>query len=170
MSRTDRSGRTTSGRRGAPPEETGVTWERRRARLVLPVLLVVAVLSAVVLGFVSPIRQLLAQQRRIERTSEEADALDAKNVRLNDRIEQLQRDSVIEQIAREELGLVMPGEEAYVIVPGAPATAAPPEPGSTLPVPPTTTAVASTPPQDQAPPTKPEPGMSKYADLDPGPG
>lgn len=149
-----------------PREETGVTWERRRARLILPVLLVVAVLSAVVLGFVSPIRQLLAQERRIDETRGQADDLDAKNQRLNQRIDQLQRDPVIEQIAREELGLVMPGEEAYVLVPTAPTT----KPQSALPVPPTTSAPPSTQPLDLAPVTAPDPGMSKYADLDPGSG
>lgn len=156
--------------RGSSREETGVTWERRRARLVLPVLLVVAVLSAVVLGFVSPIRQLLAQQRRIVDTREEADVLDAKNARLNDRIDQLQRDSVVEQIAREELGLVMPGEEAYVLVP-APASGPPTtNPAVALPVAPTTVAPPSNREPAQAPVTAPEAGMSKYTDLDPGTG
>lgn len=151
-----------------PREETSITWERRRVRLILPVLLVVAVLSAVVLGFVSPIRQLLAQERRIDETRGQADELDAKNQRLNERIDQLQRDSVIRQIAREELGLVMPGEEAYVLVPTPSTTTLPPttKPQAALPVPPTT--IAPTP--DLSPITAPEPGMSKYSDLDPGSG
>lgn len=163
---------------GTSGEGTGVTWERRRARLVLPALLVVAVLSTVVLGFVSPIRQLLAQERRISETRQQAERLDAKNVRLNERIDQLQRDSVVKQIAREELGLVMPGEEAYVLVPrpaaAAPDAAPPTTKAAALPVAPTTISPPSTQPSGTsgsgAPVTTPEPGMSKFTDLDPGSG
>ncbi|MBX7160283.1 MAG: septum formation initiator family protein [Acidimicrobiia bacterium] len=156
--------------RRSPVEETGFTWERRRTRMILPVLLVVAVLSAVVLGFVSPIRQLLAQERRIDETQSKADELDAKNQRLNERIDQLQRDTVVEQIAREELGLVMPGEEAYVLVPAPPTTAAPPttKPKPDLAVAPTTIAPPTTAAPQLAPVTAPDPSMAKYQDLDPG--
>lgn len=162
------------GRRRAGPEETGVTWERRRGRMVLPVMLVVAILSAIVLGFVSPIRQLVAQERRIDETQAVAEDLDARNARLNERIEQLQRDPVVEQIAREELGLVMPGEEAYVLVPprsGGGAATRSPKRAPEMPAATTTTAPPpATLPAGEAPPPPEEPGMSKYADLDPGPG
>lgn len=173
------SGSTRRSPQGTSGEGTGVTWERRRARLVLPVLLVVAVLATVVLGFVSPIRQLLAQERRISETRQQAERLDAKNARLNERIDQLQRDSVVKQIAREELGLVMPGEEAYVLVPrpaAAAPDAAPPttKAATALPVAPTTISPPPTQPSGTsgsgAPTTTPEPGMSKFSDLDPGSG
>lgn len=162
------------GRGRSAPDETGVTWERRRARMVLPVLLVLAVLSAVVLGFVSPIRQLLAQERRIDETRAVADDLDARNDHLDERVQQLQRDVVVEQIAREELGLVKPGEEAYVLVPPRPGAAVPAPPAKRGPEAPAATTTTAPPPSTlppgEAPPTTAEPGMSKYADLDPGPG
>jgi cell division protein FtsB len=147
---------------GGEPTGTGITWERRRTRLVLPTLLVTAALAASVLGFVSPIRQLLAQEERIRSAKARVSDLDDENDKLQERIGQLQRDAVVEQIAREELGLVRPGEEAYVLVPKPPppAPTTPAAPGATGESVPTTAAPAPTPaaplPPQSAPPAPSE--------------
>jgi cell division protein FtsB len=81
------------------------------------------VLAVVLLGALAltvsgilPFRQLVSQQRQIERTQDQLTALEQENQALSEDIEMLGTDAEIERIAREQYGLVMPGEVAYVVV------------------------------------------------------
>ena len=81
------------------------------------------VLAVVLLGALAltvsgilPFRQLVSQQRQIERTQDQLTALEQENRMLSEDIEMLGTDTEIERIAREQYGLVRPGEVAYVVV------------------------------------------------------
>ncbi len=77
-------------------------------------------LGAVVVLFVAvyPTQALLDQQDDSKETAAELQAVEAENLRLEERVDELQTDAAIEQLARDEYGLVHPGEEAYAILPG----------------------------------------------------
>ena len=95
------------------------------------------VLAVVLLGALAltvsgilPFRQLISQQRHIERSQEQLAALTSENRALAEDVEMLDTDAEIERIARDQYGLVRPGEVAYVVVvPEAPVLDdAPPDP------------------------------------------
>ena len=86
---------------------------RQRWGWVLAVVLLGAL--ALTVSGILPFRQLLAQQRQIERSQEQLAALQHENEALSDDISRLHTDAEVERIAREQYGLVRPGEVAYVI-------------------------------------------------------
>ena len=92
---------------------------RRRWGWVIAVLLLGA-LTLTVSGIL-PFRQLVAQQRQIDRAGAQLEALSNENDRLEGEIAALQTDGEVERIARDQYGLVRPGEVGYVVVapPGA---------------------------------------------------
>lgn len=96
-----------------------------RLRRAVTVLVVVAAVSVAVLTLVSPLRQILAQEQRLDDVREQAEELERENADLEKRIDRLSDDSEIERLAREELGLVKPGEQVYMVLPD-PGTGQPP--------------------------------------------
>jgi len=91
----------------APPRKQRWGW-------VLAVVLLGAL--ALTVSGILPFRQLVSQQRQIERTQDQLTALEQENQTLSEDIEMLGTDAEIERIAREQYGLVKPGEVAYVVV------------------------------------------------------
>ncbi|MEA2011424.1 MAG: septum formation initiator family protein [Actinomycetota bacterium] len=91
----------------APPRKQRWGW-------VLAVVLLGAL--ALTVSGILPFRQLVSQQRQIERTQDQLSALQQENDVLSEDIEMLGTDAEIERIAREQYGLVRPGEVAYVVV------------------------------------------------------
>lgn len=87
---------------------------RHRVAAVVAVLLLVAL--AVVLTYVFPFRQILAQGRAVELAEEKLRVLKKENARLGELAEALQTPTEVERMAREDFGLVRPGEVAYVVV------------------------------------------------------
>jgi cell division protein FtsB len=87
---------------------------RRRWGWVLAVLLLGAL--ALTVSGIFPFRQLVAQQRQIERATEQFETLSSENDRLEVEIAALQTDDEVERIARDQYGLVRPGEVGYVVV------------------------------------------------------
>ncbi|MFA9564005.1 MAG: septum formation initiator family protein [Acidimicrobiales bacterium] len=77
-------------------------------------------LAAVVVLFVAvyPTQALLDQQSESKETAADLRSIEEENLRLEQRVTELQTDAAIEQLARNEYGLVYPGEEAYAILPG----------------------------------------------------
>ena len=81
------------------------------------------VLAVVLLGALAltvsgilPFREMLTQQRAIDRAQQQLTALEDENSTLTEDIAMLETDAEIERIAREQYGLVRPGEVAYVVV------------------------------------------------------
>ncbi len=105
----------------APPRKQRWGW-------VLAVVLLGAL--ALTVSGILPFRQLISQQRQIERSQEQLEALTSENRGLAEDIEMLGTDAEIERIARDQFGLVRPGEVAYVVVtPDPPVVAeSPPDP------------------------------------------
>ncbi len=95
-------------------------------------LLAVAALIGLAVAAVGifPFRQILAQERAVDLASQQLEAIQEENERLEAEIVALQTPQEIERIAREQLGLVHPGEVGYVVVspPDATVTTLPPEP------------------------------------------
>ena len=107
-------------------ERTAETTPPRKQRWgwVLAVVLLGAL--ALTVSGILPFRQLVSQQRQIERTQNQLSALEHENQVLSEDIEMLGTDAEIERIAREQYGLVRPGEVAYVVVmPREPSAVAP---------------------------------------------
>ncbi|MEA3502694.1 MAG: septum formation initiator family protein [Actinomycetota bacterium] len=91
-----------------------VPSRKQRWGWVLAVVLLGAL--ALTVSGILPFRQLVSQQRQIERTQDQLAALEQENRMLSEDIEMLGTDTEIERIAREQYGLVRPGEVAYVVV------------------------------------------------------
>lgn len=70
---------------------------------------------AIVLAGVFPFRQLIAQERLVDNTRAELEALVADNSRLQAQIDAVQSDAELERIAREQYGMARPGETIYVV-------------------------------------------------------
>lgn len=100
--------------------------DRRRLRRTTLAVGLLVVLVVAVTALVSPLRQLLAQERRVSDTRRQITEFETSNGELSRRIRELETDIEIERLAREDLGLVRPGEEPYVLLPGDPATPPPP--------------------------------------------
>ena len=88
--------------------------KKQRWGWVLAVVLLGAL--ALTVSGILPFRQLISQQRQIERSQEQLTALSDENDALAEDIEMLGTDAEIERLAREQFGLVRPGEVAYVVV------------------------------------------------------
>lgn len=95
-------------------KDSAKATRRKRWGWVLAVLLLGAL--ALTLSGIFPFRQLVAQQRQIERAGEQLHALTSENDRLEVEIAALQTDDEVERIARDQYGLVRPGEVGYVVV------------------------------------------------------
>ncbi len=87
---------------------------KQRWGWVLAVLLLGAL--ALTVSGILPFREMVSQQRQIDRAHEQLSALEDENATLTEDIEMLGTDAEIERIAREQYGLVRPGEIAYVVV------------------------------------------------------
>lgn len=87
---------------------------KQRWGWVLAVLLLGAL--ALTVSGILPFREMVSQQRQIDRAQEQLSALEDENATLTEDIEMLGTDAEIERIAREQYGLVRPGEIAYVVV------------------------------------------------------
>jgi cell division protein FtsB len=72
---------------------------------------------AIVLAGVFPFRQLIAQERLVENTEAQLDALIAENESLQAEIDAVATPTELERIAREQYGMVRPGETSYVVEP-----------------------------------------------------
>jgi cell division protein FtsB len=105
--------------RVAPEVEDAAPVRKRRWGWVLAALLLGAL--ALTVSGILPFRQLVAQQRQIDRAGSQLEALSSENERLEGEIIALQTDAEVERIARDQYGLVRPGEVGYVVVvpPGA---------------------------------------------------
>ena len=88
----------------------------RLHRVLWPLVLLVAVVGALSLS-IFPTRTLLGQERSIDESQAELDALDAQVAELQGRLEALDSPDEIERLARERYSMVRPGEEAYGILP-----------------------------------------------------
>jgi cell division protein FtsB len=91
----------------APPRKQRWGW-------VLAVVLLGAL--ALTVSGILPFREMLTQQRAIDRAQEQLAALETENGTLTEDIAMLGTDEEIERITREQYGLVRPGEIAYVVV------------------------------------------------------
>ena len=80
-----------------------------------------AILAVVVLGLllaaVFPLRTYLSERSQIGRLTRQAQVLEARNLRIQERIRQLHDPKYLQRLARECLGMVKPGEVAFVMVP-----------------------------------------------------
>jgi cell division protein FtsB len=81
---------------------------------IFALLLLVAL--GVTLAGVFPFRQILAQQRQVDLTRAQHEALLAENARLEEDLAVLETPQEVERIARERYGLVLPGEVGYMVV------------------------------------------------------
>lgn len=86
---------------------------RKRSGAIVVVLLLVGL--AIVLAGVFPFRQLIAQERLVDNTRAELEALVVDNAALETQIDAVQSPTELERIAREEYGMVRPGETSYVV-------------------------------------------------------
>jgi len=93
--------------KAAPPRKQRWGW-------VLAVLLLAGL--ALTVSGILPFREIITQQRQIERSQAQLSALEGENSTLTEDITMLGTDAEIERIAREQYGLVRPGEVAYVVV------------------------------------------------------
>jgi cell division protein FtsB len=91
---------------------------------ILALLLASVALVGVLLLFVLPGRDYLAQRRTLAAAETRVRVLGAANSQLNQQITLLQTNAEVERRAREYYGLKMPGETPYAILPSA-APAAP---------------------------------------------
>jgi cell division protein FtsB len=82
--------------------------------------LVVALLGVLVVSVVilsGPTQSYLDGRARVEALDAKAEALDAENARLEQRVVDLQDPAKIELTARESQGFIRPGEVPYALVP-----------------------------------------------------
>ncbi len=86
----------------------------RRGGYTLPVILLVVLVVGVT--NVVPFRDILAQNREIENSTAELEALQAENERLTRETDALRSPGEVERLARENFGMVRPGDTSYVIV------------------------------------------------------
>jgi cell division protein FtsB len=93
-------------------------------RALLPTLFL-GVVAVVLLTFVFPTGTLLAQRADISQAERDLAALHDQQATLDQRADELTKDSEIERLAREQYNLVRPGEEAYALLPAPGAAEAP---------------------------------------------
>lgn len=86
----------------------------RPIRILAPAAVLVVALALAT--NVLPFRQILDQRNEVEAARAEVARIEAENVRLEQRVEDLQTPFEVERIAREQLGYVRPGEEAFVVM------------------------------------------------------
>jgi cell division protein FtsB len=93
----------------APPRE------RRRPRKSPFVAVLLLVALAITLAGIFPFRQIIAQERQVDQTQAQLDALLEESRSLEQRVAALQTDAEVERLAREQYGLVRPGETGYIV-------------------------------------------------------
>lgn len=98
-----------------PTQQEVQAAKPRRPGAFVAVLLLVGL--AIVLAGVFPFRQLIAQERLVENTQAQLDALIAENETLQAEIDAVATPAELERIAREQYGMVRPGETSYVVEP-----------------------------------------------------
>ena len=108
----------TPGEEGARCLRTVTSMARKRRRpsrssLVLR-WLAVAVLAAIAVAYVHPIRSYLAARGELEERKAAIAALEREQQRLDARIEVAKTDDFVEREARK-LGLVRPGERLFIV-------------------------------------------------------
>jgi cell division protein FtsB len=106
-------GTRTRGRRGRQP--------RGLRRLLISDVPLFALLLAAIAGaallLTEPFENYLDGRARVALLEEQAAALEAQNLQLEQRIEDLDDPLNIELLAREQQGLIRPGEVPYVLIP-----------------------------------------------------
>ncbi len=95
----------TARRAPAPPR---IRWDRLGRYALL------TVLFAILLAYISPIRNWLRQSETAKHEEAQLHSLEEENARLKHRIEDLKRPLALEREARK-LGMIKEGERAYVI-------------------------------------------------------
>lgn len=99
---------------GSEKKEMSPTPRRRRVKKG-PIRLVLFLLMGLLLSATfGPGRQIWALYREKAELEERVAALRAENMRLAEKIKEMEKISWVEQVAREELGLVKPGEIVYI--------------------------------------------------------
>jgi cell division protein FtsB len=105
---------------------------RQRKSPFVAVLLLVAL--AITLAGIFPFRQMIAQERQVDQTQAQLDALVEESRSLEERVASLRTDAEVERLAREQYGLVEPGETGYIVEsPTVPAVPAPVSPAAEVP-------------------------------------
>src|SRR6056297_1272962 len=84
-------------------------------RPLVAVLIGAMALSVVLVS--GPAQQYLDGSARVETLAAKAEALDAENERLEQRLVDLEDPATVEQLAREQQGFARPGEVPYTLVP-----------------------------------------------------
>jgi len=95
---------------------------RGRRSATVDLLLGVFLLGAIALGVLllaAPLEDALASRQRVEVLEQQSVALETENLRLEQRLEDLDDPVTIELLARSQQGLVRPGEVPYVLTPPA---------------------------------------------------
>jgi len=107
---------------GAPATASAPVARHWLARMVTPVLLVLAAVAAVSI-LVVPTRSHLERSATISSTQQQLNELVAMNEADSARLAALRTDDELEYLARRDFGLAMPGEEIYHVL--SPAVAPP---------------------------------------------
>lgn len=92
---------------------------RTRRSAPVDLLLGMALLGAIGIGLLllaTPFEDYLAERQRVAMLEQQAMALEAENLRLERRVEDLDDPVTIELLARAQQGLVRPGEVPYVLI------------------------------------------------------
>jgi cell division protein FtsB len=100
---------------GRRARRAATTDGRRKVDVLLGLLLVGAVVLGAVL-LAPPFENYVVARQRVALLEQQALALEAENLRLERRIEDLDDPVTIELLARAQQGLVRPGEVPYVLI------------------------------------------------------
>jgi len=97
------------------------TRSRGRLRRILggDLLLGVLLIGAIGLGaalLAQPFEEYVDTRQRVAGLQQQALALEAENLRLERRLEDLDDETIVELLARSQQGLVRPGEVPYVLI------------------------------------------------------
>lgn len=90
---------------------------RSTVRISGRAVVLLAIVFAIMLLGISPLRGYLAQRTQLADLRRQAATLEQQNARLQRQIDDLSDPTYLERLARECLGMVKPGETAFVIVP-----------------------------------------------------
>lgn len=88
-----------------------------KAKAIVTVTLMVAVVAITLATNLVPLRQILDQQAQVAAARAELQRLSEENGVLTSEVEALQSPGEVERLAREKLGYVREGETAYIVLP-----------------------------------------------------